>query len=376
MEKVPEKKRLNPTVKYILIFAAVGVIGFLLWYFMNIVAYILIALVFSFIGRPLVELIRKTRIGKFKIPGALSAALVLLLIWFAIFIFFRFFIPVIAQEAQTLASIDVQEIKENLEEPLEQAKTVVEKFQITNDEDVSIEEYLSQKIISLLNVSNLSNLFAYIAGMLGDIFIAIFSISFMAFFFLKDTHLFSNAIILLVPSTQEEHVKHILSSSRKLLSRYFVGLIIQISLIILLVTIGLSIIGMKINHVVVIALFVGLMNVIPYVGPSIGAVVGIILGIATNLHLDFYSEIIPLTGYMAIVFLSVQIIDNIVFQPLIYANSVNAHPLEIFIVIMMAGSIAGIAGMILAIPAYTVIRIIAKEFFSKIKLVRKLTENI
>jgi predicted PurR-regulated permease PerM len=79
---------------------------------------------------------------------------------------------------------------------------------------------------------------------------------------------------------------------------------------------------------------------------------------------------------MAIVFISVQIIDNILFQPLIYSSSVKAHPLEIFLVIMAAGSLAGVLGMFLAIPTYTIIRVIAKEFFDNMKLVRKLTESL
>ena len=67
---------------------------------------------------------------------------------------------------------------------------------------------------------------------------------------------------------------------------------------------------------------------------------------------------------------------GILFQPLIYSSSVNAHPLEIFLVIMIAGSLAGIPGMIIAIPLYTVIRVFAKEFFNKFKVVKKLTKKI
>jgi predicted PurR-regulated permease PerM len=63
-------------------------------------------------------------------------------------------------------------------------------------------------------------------------------------------------------------------------------------------------------------------------------------------------------------------------QPLIYSSSVKAHPLEIFFVILIGGSLAGIAGMLLAIPVYTVLRVIAREFFSKFRLVNKLTKDI
>jgi len=116
--------------------------------------------------------------------------------------------------------------------------------------------------------------------------------------------------------------------------------------------------------------------VIPYVGPIAGAVLGISMGVITHLSMDFSSQLLPLMIYMLLVFISVQIIDNVVFQPIIYSSSVHAHPLEIFIVLLVAGSLGGIIGMILAIPGYTVLRVFAKEFFNNFKVVKKLTENI
>jgi len=79
---------------------------------------------------------------------------------------------------------------------------------------------------------------------------------------------------------------------------------------------------------------------------------------------------------MVIVIIITQTIDNVVFQPFIFASSVNAHPLEIFIVILAAGSFAGVAGMILAIPSYTVLRVIGKEFFNNFKTIKKLTSGL
>ena len=126
----------------------------------------------------------------------------------------------------------------------------------------------------------------------------------------------------------------------------------------------------------VIGLFAGMFNVIPYLGPWMGAALGLLIGAALNIHLDFMTEALPILGWMTLVFISVQIIDNVLFQPLIYSSSVKAHPLEIFLVIMAAGSMAGIVGMILAIPVYTIIRVIAKEFFDNMKLVKKITRNL
>jgi len=100
------------------------------------------------------------------------------------------------------------------------------------------------------------------------------------------------------------------------------------------------------------------------------------IGFVTHMHLSFPSEMLPFLIWVLVVCIIVQWIDNWIFQPLIYSSSVSAHPLEIFIVFLMAGSLGGILGMIAAVPAYIVIRVFAKEFFNNFKFVRSLTKNI
>jgi predicted PurR-regulated permease PerM len=118
------------------------------------------------------------------------------------------------------------------------------------------------------------------------------------------------------------------------------------------------------------------MNVIPYLGPVFGISIGLLLGIANSMELEFYTELLPRILYMAMVFVVYQIIDNMFFQPFIFGTSVKAHPLEIFLVIIIGGSLAGVVGLILAVPAYTVIRVFAKEFFDEYKVVQKITERL
>jgi len=121
---------------------------------------------------------------------------------------------------------------------------------------------------------------------------------------------------------------------------------------------------------------VGVLNVIPYVGPWLGFFIVVIMGVATNMNYDFSTVVLPLVTYMILVVAITQLIDNIVFQPVIFSNSVRAHPLEIFVVILAAGFAAGIPGMILGIPGYTVIRVFAREFFYGFKAVQKITSSL
>ena len=367
---------MNRNIRYLFIALGVAIVGFVLWYFKSIVAYILIASVFTLIGRPLMGFFSKIQYKKLKIPNALSALFTVFIIWILILVFFRIFIPLIANQASELSTINAELVMKDLKEPISKIDTLLVKYNINSDSSQSVNQYISEKFMSLLSVSMLSDFFGSMAGILGNIFIAAFSISFITFFFLKDKGLLSEGILLFVPDKYVEKTSHILLSIKKLLTRYFIGIIVQISGIITLVSTGLTLVGVSFSDALVIGLVVGLFNIIPYLGPVIGAALGLVLGLATNLDLQFYTELLPLIGYMTIVFIIVQVIDNVVFQPFIYSSSVNAHPLEIFLVILCSGSLFGITGMILAIPSYTILRVIAKEFFNNLKVVKKITEKI
>jgi len=367
---------MSKTATYIFIIIGVIILGFILWYFKSIVAYILISLALSLIGGPVVKLLGKLKIGKISLPKGIRAFITLILLWIAFFTFFRIFVPLVAKEANDFSKINIQAVVENLDEPIKRADKFIAKFKLSSADDISVKDFFTEKLASVLNITLFSNIFSTITGLLGDIFIAIFAISFMTFFFLKDEKMFTESIILLVPDKNVEAFRHAFTSVQKLLRRYFIGIIGQITGIIILVTFGLTIVGVGFKHGLLIGFMAGILNVIPYLGPLLGAILGIILGIATHLNMEFYSELLPLIGYVTLVFIIVQTIDNVIFQPFIYSSSVNAHPMEILLIIMIAGSLAGIAGMILAIPSYTVLRVFAKEFFHKFKVVKKLTEKI
>lgn len=366
---------MNSAIKIIIAIILIPLTILLCWYFKSIIVYILLAAVLSFIGRPLINLLTKVNIRGHKLPEGVKAGLTLLTLWFIIFGFFRILIPLISNEAQELSNIDVSHAVTQLEEPINKISAFLTK--LNPNEDYNIKVYITEKISSLIKVSQIKNIFGSIASTIGDILIAIFSISFITFFFLKDSGLFQKIILLLLPAKYEEAIAKTLESIQKLLVRYFVGIMLEVLLVMILNIMGHSLfIGLDFSHAVIIGLFAGLMNVIPYIGPIIGTLFGLTIGLAVNINLDFYTETLPILGYMTLVFMTIQLIDNILFQPLIYGNSVHAHPLEIFIVIMAAASIAGITGMILAIPAYTVLRVIAKEFFNKYPVIHKITQSL
>jgi predicted PurR-regulated permease PerM len=125
-----------------------------------------------------------------------------------------------------------------------------------------------------------------------------------------------------------------------------------------------------------IALFAGIVNIVPYIGPIIGMLFGMLIGVTTQLGIDPAYDIGPLLLKLFILFQGVQLIDNFISQPLIYSNSIKAHPLEVFFIVLVFGTLAGVPGMIAAMPVYAFFRIIAREFFSEFKIVRRMTEHI
>lgn len=364
------------TPRTLLVSVGVIALALLAWRFSSIVAYILVASILSLIARPLVRILGKIRIGKWQIPISLRALFTLMVIWLVFFGFFRLFIPLVATEAQELSSVDTELIVREFEEPIQRLEQWVGKLSLVNNRDFSLKEEIQHRLADLLSIEVVTDFLTGVASIMGNVAWAMFAISFITFFLLREEKLISGYIITLFPEDKEKSFIHALESIKHLLRRYFVGILLQMTGILTMVTLGMTIVGVGFRHALVIGLVAAFLNIIPYLGPWMGAAIGIILGVASHLDMDFATQLLPMMGYMLLVFIVTQLTDNVVFQPFIFGNSVYAHPIEIFIVIMMAGSLAGIVGMILAVPTYTVIRVFAKEFFNNFRVVRKLTEKI
>ncbi|WP_163708965.1 AI-2E family transporter [Mangrovibacterium lignilyticum] len=361
--------------RYWLFAAGALVLLFLMWYFSSLVTYIIISVILSLMGRPLVRMITNIRIGKIKFNQTISAFITLIIIWLLVFGTFRFLIPLLASEFAELSTINPDAVFAVIDEPLVRFMKTIGNESVDSAQTL-FADLFQRSVKEHLGMEQVSNFVGIIAGALGELLLAFFAVSFITFFFLKEENMFRDGVMVLVPSGYEERTDRIMHSIHLLLRRYFIGLLAEVLLVGFMVTIGLTIVGLGFRHAVVIGVFCGLFNIIPYLGPWMGAAVGLLIGIAVNVHADFSSHTLPLLGLMVIVFAAVQVIDNILFQPLIYSNSVKAHPLEIFLVIMAAGGFAGILGMILAIPVYTILRVVAKEFFDNMKLVQKITQSL
>ena len=359
--------------KWYVVIPIIIVVGFLLWYFSSIVAYILVSAVLSIIGQPVVRILDNIKIGRFSIPRVISALTVMISMILIVFLVFWLIIPLIARQANMLSGINVETISNSFSEPINYLQNIMVQYNLISPNE-NIADNISSQLLSVVGMTQFSNFINSIVSFTSSLAVAVFSISFITFFFLKDDRLFFKMIMGFTPNEYQTEVKRVLIESKRLLTRYFVGLCMELIVVVCLITLGMWMLGLK--NALMIGFFAGIMNIIPYAGPVIGGAIGILFGLTYDLGMDFSLQMIPLMMKMIFVFIIVNLIDELVLQPLIFSSSVRAHPLEIFLVILIAGSVAGIPGMMLAIPSYTVLRIIAKEFFNIFYLVKNLTKNI
>ena len=204
---------MNNIGKYCLGGLVLAVVGFLGWYFSSIIAYILVAVIISFLGRPVMNLMEKLEIKGYHIPGGLRAAIALICIWVVFVLFFYSVIPLVSQEFQSLSDISITNIVNKLEDPLADLEQGLKRFGILEAHQ-DIKEYIVKNLKSVVDVTQIQNIFGSLAGTISSIFIALFSVTFMAFFFLKDSKLFYRMLLTVVPTRYGEGVGTTVSNIR------------------------------------------------------------------------------------------------------------------------------------------------------------------
>ncbi|MCK0156891.1 AI-2E family transporter [Cellulophaga sp. F20128] len=352
-------------LRAIAVIAGVVLLGYFLFKISSVLVYISIAAIASLIGRPIVLFLR----NKLKFNNTIAVITTMLFLISIIGGIIALFIPLIVQQGHNLSLLNIDQLQANLENLYTQ---VIQYFGFST---YDIESNLkSSTIFSSLDFKFIPDFLNSIVGILGSLSIGLFSILFITFFFLKDSKLFEDGIMVLVPENKESRLKKSMDTIGNLLSRYFVGLVFQILILFVIYTVVLLMFG--IENAIVIAFLCALLNLIPYVGPIIGGILMITLSMTSNLGADFSAVILPKTIYVMIGFTIGQLVDNFFSQPFIFSSSVKSHPLEIFLVIIIGGLLFGVTGMIIAVPGYTAIKVILKEFFAENKIVRSVTKNL
>ena len=339
----------------------------LIWLLLQIktlLIYMLIAGIVSLIGLP----INKFLTGRLKMRNVLASSITITFLISILVSVFSLFVPLLIQQGENLSLLEVDQLKINIEAVVQEIGTY-----FSLDNSFWQQQFSVDNLFQNVNFGLLPELLNQTLELLGGFTIGLFSVVFILFFFLKDSHLQERIILSLVNDNVNNRVKKSIGKTKNLLSRYFLGLLLQISILMIIYSIVLAV--FKVENAFIIAFLCALLNLIPYLGPIISGVLMLLLTMSSFIGNDFSSIILPKTGYVMIGFIVGQLIDNFFSQPFIFSNSVKSHPLEIFIVILASGTLLGPVGMIIAVPIYTTIKVIAQEFFSENKIVKSLTRN-
>lgn len=363
--------------KYLIFVGIIAVAFAVCWYFSTVLIYVILAFVVSLISRPLARLMGKLHIKGKSAPDWLLSILSVTIVIAILLMVILLVIPVITRiinDASLFSNINSSDA--NFSDTIN--KWIIGIFPSLG-EDFDAIGTLFNYLKGLLSDFDITGLIGSVGSIVIDIAIGLFAVVFISFFFVKDENLFSKIVAALVPDRIEASVTESIVDIEHLLSRYFVGLILEMFCVALLNFLGLWLIArISVSYALGIAFIAGILNILPYVGPILGEILGALLGmvlhygagVGLDVNIWFFALII------IAIMLTVQLVDNFVLQPIIYSTSIQATPLEIFIVMLMAGHIGGILGMLAAIPAYTIIRVIAGRFFYDKKIVQRLMPDI
>ncbi len=353
----------NGILRALAIVTGILLLLFFLYEIQSVIVYLVIAGILSLIGRPILKLLTE----KLKIPRILGVVVVMVIFFLALVGIISMFIPLIKEQGHNISLLNTEELRRRI-------------FNLFHEIDV----FFSERNIHLFkglknvdftqNLASIPSLLNSLMSVVGSFSIGLFSVLFITFFFLKDSDIPPRIFHALTPDDKEAKISKSLKKINELLSRYFIGLIIQISILFAIYSITLLLFDIK--SAVVIAFLCALLNLIPYLGPLIGGVLMLLLTMTSSLEYDFQTHILPVTIYVLIGYIIAQLIDNFFSQPFIFSKSVKSHPLEIFLVIIIGGLLFGITGMVFAVPSYTVIKVILKEFLPENQIVKILTQGL
>ncbi len=320
---------------------------YIVYYLSNIILLVIISLLLAFIFEPFVRFLEKE--GFNRLSATLS---VLILVGFLIYLAFSFFIPRFAfQMNQLIATLQ----EYSLHDQLTKIEQSIHKFlPIFNPGDLSnrIEEFISSSILN--SFDQIATLVSSIVSIAAILII----VPFITFFILKDRKRIVLALVHTMPNKYFEISYWIIKKVGIQLGRFVRGWIYDASFV--GISLGLGFFAIGIENALPLGLISGLGHLVPYFGPIIGGIPAIIISIIQYGDLSHVPWIIFLI-------LCVYALDNGFVQPYVFAKSVDMHPIAIILLILIGSQVFGIIGMLLAVPAASVIRTAIKEIYFALK---------
>ncbi len=364
--------------KFILTILVIALIATICWFLRMVLLFIILAAVLALIAHPLFKQLMKIRVGKFHMPDALAGILSIASVFGIITVVLLIVTPVIGHVIGDISTANIENLSHTVALPLQGVNSLIFEYFPQVGSDFRIEAVVLEQLKSVYDTSSISSMVGSLTSLIALIGVTLFATVFISFFFVRKPQIIRMMFTSLVPDKYEKLMSESLDEIGNLISRYFVGLALDILGVSTLYFLGFLLVAkMGFGYSIGIAFLMGFLNIIPYIGPLMGCVLGLSLSLTIKyICVTSFGAAVglgPFVGIILGIFAVTQCIDAYLFQPFIYSNSIKAHPLEIFLVLIIASQVGGLIGIVSAIPSYTVLRVIARKFFSSYKAVQRLT---
>lgn len=324
---------------------------------------ILIAGFLFYLLNPLVNLLMKIKVKNHQVSRTFAVAIVFLLLIAIIVSALSFLIPNILNQVEQLIQNMPEYIKSFqrfLTKVLQQKNLPPWIVDLTKDVDINaytkeIEESLSGFAKNFM--MSITSSIGSIIGMVTSVTVTIVTVPFMLFYMLKDGHKLVPTVTGIFSEKQANRIGELLEKMSETISKYISGQAIECLFVGTCTAIGYGIVGVP--FALLIGIFAGITNMIPYIGPYIGLLPALILALSNSVRQ---------TILVIIVCVVVQQIDGNLIYPNVIGKSLDIHPLTIIIILLVAGNLAGLLGMLLAVPVYAVIKVIVIYIYDIIML--------
>ncbi|MGF2054946.1 AI-2E family transporter [Vagococcus fluvialis] len=361
MKRITESKLFFWSAELLVIFTLIFVMSHTLFVFVPIKIFIqtlfppvLIALFLFYLLKPIVEIInRKTKFKRSKI-----VLFVFLTLVFLFFLTISTLIPLLMKQiSEFIKSIpflinSLNEWTEKVSLELQIDKIQVKSF--LDSIDISIPE-VSKSFFSSLSTGTVmfvSNIF--------HVLVILFTVPMFLFYLLKDSEKMVENVIKTVPKSAQKDAAELIKKMNSTISAYISGQAFECLFVAVGTFIGYLLFG--IDYALMFAVLAGVTNIIPYIGPY--------LGLAPVVLTTIFDS--PVKALVAcIVVLVVQQIDSNMVYPNVMGKSLDIHPLTVFIILLVAGNISGLIGMILGVPFYAVTKVVVLYVIDLRKLKKK-----
>lgn len=321
----------------------------------NVILPIILAVIVYYLLRPILRLLEKVKIK--RIWGILIIFLVLVgLITLLVFLVFPFLKGQVFKLVEELPSYFIQ-LFNDLDEFLRTSIFKEYYLQIENDV-TSVLNGLPAEIGEFVQntVAGIATGISSIVGVLTSFVLAIVTVPFIVFYLLKDGEKLPNYVMKLFPPRMRNDLQEVFTGIDRQISSYIQGQILVSMCIGLMIFIGFTIIQMP--YALLLGVIAMVTSVVPYLGPVIAITPAAIIALVTSPLL--------LVG-LAIVWTIVQLIEGKFISPQIMGKSLHVHPITIIFVLITAGSLFGVPGVILGIPGYAIFKVIVSHFYSLFK---------